>query len=153
MNHTQRLSPREPLRQRSSHRVSNRVGAATVELALSLPVLLVISMGMMETCNVMLVEARMQSAAYEAARLAIRPTTAQSTAATSAQVTSYCTTLLSQLGVKGAQIVLNPSDLSTLAPLSMVTVTITAPIKQNSVTTFVLSNSMTITAQATMVFE
>ena len=65
------------------HRLPRRSGFATVELALCLPILLTTALGMIETCNVVFVQARMQSAAFEAARLATRPTTAQAVAATS----------------------------------------------------------------------
>ena len=150
---TDNLPSKLPIRRRRSNRARSRWGAATVELALSLPVLLTISLGMMETCNLMLVQARMQSAAYEAVRYAVRPTTSQATAASSTQVNTYATTLLSQLGVVGATITLNPSDLSTVTPLTLVTVTISAPFNQNSLTTFVLSKTTTTTAQATMAFE
>ncbi len=57
-------------------------GAAAVELALCLPILLTTALGMIETCNVVFVQARMQSAAFESARLATRPTTSQAVAAT-----------------------------------------------------------------------
>jgi Flp pilus assembly protein TadG len=130
-----------------------RLGAAAVELALCLPILLTTALGMIETCNVVFVQARMQSAAFEAARLATRPTTTQLVAATSSQVTSDANTLLTQLGVSGATITLSPSSWTTLTPTTAVTVTITAPLVQNSVTCLVLSSSLSLTVQATMIVE
>ena len=95
----------------------------------------------------------MQSAAFEAARLATRPTTSQLVAATSSQVTSDATTLLTQLGVSGATITLSPASWTTLTPATTVTVTISAPLSKNSVTCLVLSSSLNLTAQATMIVE
>jgi hypothetical protein len=111
---------------------------------------------MIESCNVVFVQARMQSAAFEAVRLAARPTTAQAVAASSAQVMAYAQTLLTELGVNGANISLTPGSWSSggLDPgVTQVTVSITAPLSQNTATCFVVSNSLTISAQATMVAE
>ena len=95
----------------------------------------------------------MYSAAYESVRLATRPTTAETTAATSAAVTAYCNSLLLQLGVQGATVTLQPGNLSTVVPEQMVTVTITAPLNLNTVTSLVVNSSQNITAQATLVVE
>jgi Flp pilus assembly protein TadG len=130
-----------------------RRGAAAVEMALCLPILLTTALGMIETCNVVFLQARMQSAAFEAARLATRPTTAQLVAATSSQVTSDANTLLTQLGVSNATITLSPASWTTLTPSTTVTVTIAAPLNKNSVTCLVLSSSLNLTAQATMIVE
>ena len=130
----------------------NRLGLAAVELALCLPVLLITALGMIETCNTLFVQARMQSAAYEAVRYATRPTTATSTAATNAQVITYAGTLLTQLGVSGGTVTVSPASISTANTQTLVTVTITAPLNSNTVSTFVVK-SMTITATATMIKE
>jgi hypothetical protein len=108
---------------------------------------------MIETCNVVFVQARMQSAAFEAARLATRPTTAQAVAATAGQVTADANTLLSQLGVSGATVTLSPASLASVTPGTTVTVTISALLSQNSVTCLVLSSGLKLTAQATMIVE
>ena len=130
-----------------------RPGVAAVELALCLPLLVVLAFGMIETSNLVHLRTRMYSAAYESARLATRPTTAGKTAATSVAVTNYCTAVLNQLGVQGGVVVLQPNDLSTVVPQQLVTVTITAPLNQNSFTSLVVNSSQTITAQATLVVE
>ena len=108
---------------------------------------------MIETSNLVQLRTRMYSAAYESVRLATRPTTATNTAATSAAVTSYCTTVLQQLGVQGATVTLSPADLSTVVPQQLVTVTISAPLNENSFTSLVVNSSQTITAQATLIVE
>jgi len=138
---------------RSAWGLDSRLGAATVELALCLPFLLTIAFGMIECCNLLYLRTRMYSAAYEAVRLATRPTTAETTAATGSQVTSYCTTLLTQLGVQGAQVTLSPSDLSTVTPQQVVTVSVSAPLSQNTLTSLVLSGAQNLSAQASLAVE
>ena len=138
---------------RQQQRSGSRSGAAAVELALCLPILLTTALGMIDTCNVVFVQARMQSAAFEAARLATRPTTAQAVAATASDVTTDATTLLTQLGVVGGTVTLSPASLASVTPGTTVTVTISAPFSSNSVTCMVLSSALKLTAQATMIVE
>jgi Flp pilus assembly protein TadG len=126
---------------------------AAVELALCLPVVITLAFGTIELCNVVYVRTRMLSAAYESCRLATRPTTSSSLAATSSQVTTYCNSLLTQFGVNGATVTLSPSSLTSAVPQTVVSVSITAPWSQNTVTSVVLQNAMTINASATLVCE
>lgn len=134
-----------------SRRRNHRRGAVTAELALCLPMLLVTGLGMIETINLVSVQARLQSVAYEAARLATRPTTSSATAATSAQVQAYGQTLLTQLGISGATV--TPPDLSNAPPQTVITVTVSAPWSQNSATSFLVSNSLNLSSQATLIVE
>lgn len=138
---------------RHAPRRDKRRGVATVELALCLPMLLTTALGMIEITNLVSVQARMQAAAYEAARFATRPTTSNATAATSAQVQAYCETLLTQLSINGATVNVTPSDLATATPQTMVTVAISTSWKQNSATSFIVPTSMNLTSQATLIIE
>ena len=153
MNDEQRLRPARRFRRQGAARGQSRSGAATVELALCLPLVLVAALGMLETCNAVHVRTRMLSAAYEAARLATRPTTSNAPPATSAQVTAYCQTLLTQLAVQGGTVSIQPSDLTGITPLTPVTLTVSAPLSQNTVTSYVLKNLATISVNVTLVVE
>ena len=141
---------RKCIQRRKTHK---RRGAAAVELAVSMPFLMALAFGMLEYNNSVMLKTRMVSASYEAARLATRPGTSASTAASAGAVSTYCNTLLTQLGVKGATVTVSPSDLSTATPQTLVTVTVNAPLSQNSLTTIVLGSSMTVTASATLIVE
>jgi Flp pilus assembly protein TadG len=141
---------RNPIRCRSS---DSRQGAAAVELAVCLPFLLALAFGMLEYCNLVILRSRMVAAAYESARLATRPTTSQSSAATATAVSAYCVTILTQLGVNGGQVTVSPADLSTVSPQDLVTVSITAPFSQNSLTCMVIGSSRVLTASATLIVE
>lgn len=140
------------LKPRPQNRATRR-GAAAVELAVSLPFLVALTFGMLEYNNVANLKTRMVSAAYESARLATRPTTSEADAATASAVTTYCNSLLTQLGVNGSTVTISPSNLSGIAPQTSVTVTVSAPFNQNSLTTLVLSSSMTVTANVTLIVE
>lgn len=129
------------------------MGTATVELALCLPMLLATGFGMIEVTNLIFIEARIQSASYESARLATRPTTSNATAATNAQVVAYCQSLLTQLGINDATITVTPNNLSTATPGTLVTVAVSVPSLPNSPTSYLLRNSVTLSAQTTLVVE
>lgn len=51
----------------------NRSGAAAVELAISLPVLVMLLFGTIETCTMIFLQQSLEIAAYEGARVAILP--------------------------------------------------------------------------------
>lgn len=142
-----------PRMQNRRRQVTNRRGAAAVELALSLPFLFALAFGMLEYSNLVMLRSRMVSAAYESARMATRPTTSQNSAATASAVTTYCSSLLTQLGVHGASVTLTPSDLSNVAPQDLVTVSINAPFSSNSLTSLVIGSSTIMTASATLTVE
>lgn len=139
-------------KQRSVRQPANRRGAASVELALCMPFLLALAFGMIEYNNKVMLRTRMVSAAYEAVRLATRPTTSQSTAATSASVIAYCNSLLTQLGVNGATVTVSPSSLANVTPQTPVTVTVSAPLSQNTLTTIVIASS-TVSVSSTLIME
>lgn len=130
-----------------------RRGGATVELALCMPFLMALCFGMLEYNNSVMLKTRMLSAAYESCRLATRPTTSASTAASATAVTAYCTSLLTQLGVQGATVAISPSSLTAATPQTVVTVTVSAPFGQNSLTSIVIGSSTIITSSASLIVE
>ncbi len=138
---------------RLGRRRAPRRGIAAVELALCLPVVLLTTLGMIEVSNVVYVQTQMQSVAYEGVRVATRPTTSSTQAASAAVVTADCTTMLAQLGVNGATVTINPASLASLVPQQTVTVTVTAPLNKNSTIAYVLSSTLNLTVSATLVCE
>ena len=132
---------------------SNRRGGAAVELAVCMPFLMALAFGMLEYNNAVMLKTRMVSAAYESARLATRPTTSEASAATSTAVVAYCNSLLTQLGVNGATVTISPSSLTGATPQTPVTVSVTAPFSQNSLTSIVIGSSLNLSASATLVVE
>lgn len=131
----------------------SRRGAAAVELALCLPFLIVLAFGMLEYNRAVMLKTRMLSAAYEAVRLATRPTTSETSAATASSVTAYCNSMLSQLGVNGATVTMSPASLSSVTPQTLVTISISAPFGSNSITHIVIGATTHVTASASLVVE
>ena len=124
-----------------------------MELALSLPFLMALAFGMLEYNNAVMLKTRMVAAAYESARLATRPATSQSDNATAAAVSTYCSSLLTQLGVVGGTVTISPSNLSSVTPQTVVTVTASAPFNKNSLTSIVIGSATTVTASAALIVE
>lgn len=153
---SQRRSPALARVRRRKISPIRRSGLAAVELALCLPVMLTTALGLIETSNLMCVQSRIQSVAYEGARIATRPATATADVLTDSQVISACNTLLTQLGVTGATVqvstttLVSPSSSNNYLALTGKQVSVTAPLSQNSTTFFVLKSSLTISANATL---
>lgn len=124
-----------------------RRGMATVELAVCLPVLVVIVLGSIEATNALFLKQRLTASAYEGARKASTPNK------TSTDAWNAANDILTQFGVAGGSITVNPSALGTATVAgTQVTVTVTAPLSSNSVTkAFIVGKAVsTVTAQVVM---
>ena len=104
-----------------------RKGLAVVELAVCLPVLVVILLATIETCVMLQLQQNLAITAYEGARIGIMP------GSDASAVQLQCELLLDDRSIQGYTISMNPAD-----PLSMeigedFTVTINADCAANSV--------------------
>jgi Flp pilus assembly protein TadG len=99
-----------------------RSGNAVLETALVLPILLLLSMGMIEFGHFFLVKHNIQAAVRQATRKAITPSV------TSSEVEAEVKRVMTQAGIPEAaykdHITLVPSDMSTATPGSHVSVTV-----------------------------
>lgn len=131
------------------HRRSRR-GAAVVEAALCIPVIIVLMFGTLEISAGYYLQESLTIAAYEGAR------TGAKRRATRQQVITRVEDILAarnvDLGNSGS-ITVSPSDLSTLDALDPLTVTVQAPSTGNSVLIFDALASRTITATVKMARE
>jgi|GEM_PF-1328747 len=140
---------------RSSRRLGNQLnprprrGAAVVELALLLPVLLTVTFGSLEVCNRLFLRQTASVAAYEAARLAARR------AVSTAQVQARGLTLLEGRRIAGAQVIVTPGGggLATLPTGVELSVEVIIPVQGNTPVTYVFPSSGTIRATAFMLRE
>ncbi len=107
-------------------RGSFRRGTAAVELAVCLPLFLVILVATLDVCGMFYVQQSLKISAYEGARVGILPE------AESKNVVFQCETLLDAQGVNGYSIVLDPPDPRTLSVGDYFTVTISADFDQNA---------------------
>ena len=114
---------------------------------------MILALGTNESCNLMHVRQRGITAAYDAVRLATRPTTSSATSATAADVVARAQSTLTQLSIVGATATISPTSLTNLAPQTLVTVTITIPLSSNCASSFVLNSSTVISVTATLITE
>ena len=135
------------LSKRLSPKRSRRRGAATVELAVCLPVIFLLSMGAMEGASLIFLRQAMVQSAYETVKEAVRTDGSQ------AQGLVLGEQVLSFRGVTDQSITFSPSNVEQLDPGTPVTVTVSAPGDSNSVFPFGPFQNREISVQATMLKE
>lgn len=119
-----------------------RRGSATVELAICLPVLLLIATGIVELCSMMFVRQGLTIAAYETAHAALQP------AADSADALTVGDQILSERRIQGASVVISPSDIKALDQGEFFQVRVTAPSASNGLRLISLFTPRTLSAEA-----
>lgn len=130
-----------------SFAANRRSGLASVELAIVLPVMLILILGTIEVCQRIFLRQSAVIVAYEGARLAVRGTSSN------ADVTAQCERMLLQRNVKGAQVTVTPTDLLAQVAGTQIQVSVTVPWASNSPTRFVLQDQGSIAVDAYMLRE
>lgn len=109
-----------------------------MELAVAVPVMMIVALGTMETTDVIFLRERLVTAAFEAARTATGP------GQTSAAGIAAGMAILTARGVNDGEITISPTVKSTTATGTEVAVTATAPFAGNScIKPFVLRGFVT----------
>lgn len=109
---------------RSSFR--KRRGAAAVELAITLPLMVTIAFGSVEICQLIHTRQIVESASYACALVAVDPE------ATDTGVQSRLTEILTQRGVRNGTVVTTPSSIQGLPRGTPITVRVSAPFADNT---------------------
>ena len=124
-----------------------RRGTAVTELAICLPILVVIMLATIESCTMLHLQQRLKTTAFEAARVGIVP------GAKSVNVDYQCELLLDRHGVEGYSVSMEPTNPRTLKQGDYFTVTVNAPCGPNSLiggwvyADKVLSKSVSLSAE------
>jgi Flp pilus assembly protein TadG len=130
-----------------SHAAARRKGTATVELAVCLPLLVIVALGSIEATNAIFLKQHLTSAAYEGARKATTPGKTVTDATTAAQ------NVLTQFAITGGAITVTPAVGTATVPSTQVSVTVTAPLSSNTpLGAFIIGKTMT-TIGATVVMD
>lgn len=143
------------------NRKPNRAGVATVEMAIVLPVFIVLVFGSIEVCQRLHTKQSAIIAAYEACRVASRPI------GDTATVQTQCETLLTQQGVVGATVTIvhrpydasdgslgsNVSGLDGISTGDEIRVRVVVPWAENVVSRYVVSDQGNFTVNAFMLRE
>jgi Flp pilus assembly protein TadG len=103
-----------------------RKGTAVVELAVCLPVLVIIAFGAIEATNAVFLKERLTAAAYEGARSATGP------GHTTATATAVAQNVLTQFAISNSTITISPTITISTTTGTQVTVTVAAPFSSNS---------------------
>lgn len=122
-----------------------RFGAALVEFAVVLPVILLVFATMIEVSRLILLQHSVDTAAYEGARNAMVP------GATSSEARSSAMALINSAGLKGAVVQVTPEDITEETPL--VTVRVEVPVQSNAWVTPKWLASGNIASEVTLVCE
>ena len=133
---------------RTGHRPPCRFrGVATVELALCLPVLMLVVFGAVEGANVVFLKQSMVQSAYEGAKVAVQgdPTNEDVINATR---TALVSRLFDQVTVE-----MIPADIQTASRGDLITIRVSAPSSANSLISIGPFGNKTITGTAVMVKE
>jgi Flp pilus assembly protein TadG len=122
-------------------------GVAATELAVCLPIVVLLVVATIEACSMIFLKQSLSVAAYEGVRTAI------TSGATAAKVQSTCNQILSDRHVKGATVTVNPVNIGAAVPGSYVDVTVTAPCAGNSVVPLQFYRGKTLSTTASMMVE
>lgn len=126
-------------------RKQSRRGAATVEFALIVPVMLIFTFGVIEMSRISMVKEALVQASREGARVGVRPTASVS------DVQDRVNEELAIMDISTATVVITPSTLDEASPGDDITVRITIPISEvNLVPGFFSFGGMDIVAETTM---
>ncbi|MCY2993642.1 MAG: pilus assembly protein [Planctomycetota bacterium] len=124
-----------------------RSGAAVVEFAVCLPVIMVIVLAAIEACSMIFLRQALQATAYEAVRCAVEP------ARTSQEILDCADGMLSERKVQQGTVQLDPSNPAEATAGSPVTVTVTAPLDSNRLMPPWFFGSRNVTAKCVMLKE
>jgi Flp pilus assembly protein TadG len=125
-------------------------GTATVELAVCLPLLVIITFGSIEITNMIFLEQRLSAAAYEGARTATTPGQTSNTAG------AVANNILSQFKITGSTVTITPIVTATTPVGTQIKVSVTAPITSNlgGITPFFIGSTMTnLSSSTTMIHQ
>lgn len=120
-----------------------RKGAATVETALCLPLMVILTCGSVEACSMIFLQQALAAASYEGVRTGTRKTTAEATASAS--------TVLTARNVRSPTVTCSPADFTTATPGTRLTVSVAAPCSSNGILPAWFYAGRQVSASATMV--
>jgi Flp pilus assembly protein TadG len=124
-----------------------RRGVAAAELAVCLPIVVLLVLATIESCSALFLKQSLTAAAYEGVRAAIQK------GATTANVQTACQQILDDRRIKSSQVTLTPPSLASLKPGDFIDVTVSAPCNSNSPVPTTFFRSRTLTAKASMMIE
>lgn len=140
------MKPRTPAVSGGRPVVADRAGTAMVEMAVCLPLLMMISFGAIETANAIFLKQAIAQVAYEGARAASLPDSAE------ADILQRCNEIISARRINGATVSVSPRNVSAAtAKGTQITVTVTAPANANAISPVWFFKNSNMTKQVVMI--
>ena len=124
-----------------------RRGAAAVELAICLPLLVLLVMASIEACTMIFLDHSLTIASYEGVRAGINYD------GTNADVLARCNSIINSREIKGAQVTISPSNVANVERGESIAVTVSAPCNLNMVIPPWFYDGRTLRSTITMVKE
>ena len=128
-------------------RLRNTRGVAAAELAVCLPIVVLLVIATIEACSAIFLKQSLTVAAYEGVRTALVE------GATASNVQSACDQVLTDRKIEGAVVKVSPLDIASLKSGEYVDVTVTAPCSENSVVPANFYRGRSLSATASMMIE
>jgi Flp pilus assembly protein TadG len=122
-------------------------GVAATELAVCLPIIVLLVVATIEACGALFLKQSLTAAAYEGVRTALQQ------GATTTTVQAACNQILADRRIQGAKVTITPSNIAALNPGDFVDVTVSAPCAANSVVPTTFYRGRTLKAKASMMIE
>jgi Flp pilus assembly protein TadG len=132
---------------RRTSRSSARRGVAAAELAVCLPVVVLLVIATVESCSALFLKQSLTVAAYEGVRTAIEK------GSTTANIQTACNQILADRRIQGASVTVNPANKAALQPGAFIDVTVSAPRASNTAVPTTFFRGRTLTAKASMMIE
>ena len=126
---------------------TKRRGVAATELAVCLPVVVLIVVATIEACSALFLKQSLTAAAYEGAR------TALAARQVAGSVQAACDQILNDRNVNDATVTISPANFATLQSGNFIDVTVSAPCNSNSVVPTTFYRGRTLSATASMMVE
>jgi hypothetical protein len=120
---------------------------AAAELAVCLPIVVLLVIATIEACSAIFLKQSLTVAAYEGVRTALVD------GATASNVQTACNQVLADRKIEGATVTVSPLDIASLSPGEYVDVTVTAPCSENSVVPANFYRGRSLSATASMMIE
>jgi hypothetical protein len=131
----------------SGRRRIKRRGAATAEAALCLPILVLLTLGVIEACDAMFARQALLVSAYEGARVAIVP------GATAENVEAQIKKISDERKIIGTAFEINPPNFKSRPSGTLITITVRAPAKDNCFFGMGFFSRSTLEASVSMMTE
>lgn len=125
----------------------NRKGAAVVEFAVCLPLIVLIMLGSIEAANMLFLRQALVQASYEGAKAAVKPESDNAT------VTLIANQVAEGRRLSGFTIETTPADVSSVPQGDLIRVRASAPVNSNSFISGTVFRVVNLDAEAVMVKE